>query len=108
MLAERSQLPLDLAWALSVHKAQGMTVDQAEVDVSNAFEVGQIYGNGILCYLYCSDSSTYEICLFLAVVALSRVRSAAGLSLLHPISLNQIRIDDAVREFDLSLSSSVG
>lgn len=35
----------DLAWAVSVHKAQGMTVDHGIVDVKNAFEFGQIYGN---------------------------------------------------------------
>lgn len=44
VLAQRSQLPLDLAWAISVHRAQGMTVEQGEVDVKNAFEFGQIYG----------------------------------------------------------------
>lgn len=43
-VAQRTQLPLDLAWAMSVHKAQGATVRQAVVDVRNAFEVGQVYG----------------------------------------------------------------
>ncbi len=44
VMAQRVQLPLDLAWAVSVHRAQGMTVDYGEVDVRHAFEFGQIYG----------------------------------------------------------------
>merc|ERR1711879_729764 len=40
---QRSQLPLKLGWALTVHKAQGLTLTRAELDVSGAFEAGQIY-----------------------------------------------------------------
>lgn len=69
------QYPLRLAWAITVHKSQGLSLDAAEIDLSRSFEKGMGY------------------------VALSRVRSLAGLSLL---GLNEmaLKIDDEVMAYD--------
>lgn len=43
VIASRIQVPLCLAWALSVHKCQGMTIEKVEVDISRAWDDGQAY-----------------------------------------------------------------
>jgi ATP-dependent DNA helicase PIF1 len=75
-----SQLPLILAWALTIHKAQGATLDVAEIDAgSNIFECGQTY------------------------VALSRVKSLEGLYLTS-YDAKKIRINKKVQEFYTGLN----
>jgi ATP-dependent DNA helicase PIF1 len=70
-----SQVPLILAWALTIHKSQGATLDAAEIDVgSGIFECGQTY------------------------VALSRVKSLDGLYLTS-FDASKIRINRKVKEF---------
>src|SRR3989344_980035 len=73
--AEILQYPLRLAWAITVHKSQGMSLDAVEVDLSKSFEPGMGY------------------------VALSRVRSLEGLTILG-INENALRVHKEVRELD--------
>ncbi|MDP3956142.1 MAG: PIF1 family DEAD/DEAH box helicase [bacterium] len=73
--ASVTQVPLRLAWAITVHKSQGMSLDCAEIDLSKAFVPGQGY------------------------VALSRVRTLAGL-LLTGLNEEGLRVDERVRYLD--------
>ena len=75
VLAQITQYPLRLAWAITVHKSQGMSLDAIEVDLSKAFEPGMGY------------------------VALSRVRTLNGLSIIG-MNENAFRVHSEVLEYD--------
>lgn len=76
--ARITQIPLRLAWAITVHKSQGMSLDAAEIDLSRSFVAGMGY------------------------VALSRVRSLSGLYLkgINPMAL---QVDESILNFDQEL-----
>ncbi len=71
-----SQFPLRLAWAVTIHKAQGLTLEKAVIDLgAEAFAQGQVY------------------------VALSRLRSKKGLYLARPINKSDIKVSAQVSDF---------
>lgn len=79
-IAEVTQLPLRLAWAITIHKSQGMSLDAAEVDLSKSFEPGMGY------------------------VALSRVRSIDGLYIKGINNIAMV-VNPQITELDRSLKA---
>jgi len=70
------QLPLRLAWAVTIHKSQGQTFDQVVLDLHGGmFEHGQLY------------------------VALSRCRTLEGITLTQPIRPRDVRVDERIVDF---------
>jgi hypothetical protein len=69
------QYPIKLAWAITVHKSQGLTFEKAILDINRAFAPGQVY------------------------VALSRLKSLDGLVLTSPIQFNSISQDKALVDY---------
>jgi ATP-dependent DNA helicase PIF1 len=76
--AQISQIPLRLAWAITVHKSQGMSLDAAEIDLSKSFVPGMGY------------------------VALSRVKSLKGIQLLGANAMS-LSVDPAIIRLDKKL-----
>jgi ATP-dependent exoDNAse (exonuclease V) alpha subunit len=73
------QIPLMLAWAVTIHKSQGKTLDKVKVDLSSgAFASGQVY------------------------VALSRCKTIEGISLQRPIEPKDVRCDQEIKRFYLN------
>lgn len=81
ILAQRQQLPLMLAWALSIHKSQGQTLSKVVVNLSRVFETGQAY------------------------VALSRAVSRDGLQVLN-FRKERVSVHAKVEAFYKTLSTS--
>ena len=75
-IGEFEQFPLKLAWAITIHKSQGLTFERAVIDAGAAFAHGQVY------------------------VALSRCKSFEGMVLSSPLGSRGIGTDEAVLAFD--------
>lgn len=77
-----THLPLRPAWAVTIHKAQGLTFDHVVIDAADAFAAGQVY------------------------VALSRCRTLSGMVLLSPIPAGAMTCDPSVVQYVLSQAAS--
>lgn len=75
VLGTYTQIPLKLAWAITIHKSQGLTFDKVTADLNSCFDTGQVY------------------------VALSRCKKLGGLYLKSPLRRNVIKVDQNIVNF---------
>ena len=80
-VASISQFPVKLAWAISIHKSQGATYDNVNVDISNIFTTGQLY------------------------VALSRCKTLKGMNIVGELTADKVLVDPNVSKFMSAVTS---
>ncbi len=83
IIGEFHQFPIQLAWAITIHKSQGLTFSSAIIDIEKTFSTGQIY------------------------VALSRLQSLDGLALFSKVKLESIRVDARIETYMNSFNTQI-
>ena len=84
VIGQYTQIPLMLAWSITIHKSQGKTIERVHIDLGRgAFESGQTY------------------------VALSRCRSLERLTLSRPLTATDVKVDPEVQAFYAAIRSQI-
>jgi len=82
VIGQFTQYPLRLAWAITIHKSQGLTFEKAIIDAASAFSHGQVY------------------------VALSRCKTFSGMVLSSPITEQAVHTDTTITQFTSRISQN--
>lgn len=83
LIGSFTQYPLKLAWAITIHKSQGLTFEKAIIDANSSFAHGQVY------------------------VALSRCKSFEGMVLRSPIAMSSVKTDGTVRAYSKETNENI-